>query len=134
MKSIIKNVAFYSLSLFVLTVILPGVKVTGGLTSYILSGAILSLMFAVLKPILSVIAFPLNMITLGLFSFLINAVILYLLTLFVSSISITSFQSNGFSFAGFIVPALSVNKFFAFVVASLILSSVVSFLTWLTKR
>lgn len=113
---------------------LEGVKVDGGLISYIVGGIALSVLFVLVKPILSIITLPLNIITLGLFSFLINAIILYLLTIFVSSISITAFIFQGFSFLGFVVPQFSVNTFFAFIIASILLSFIVGFLKWLIKK
>lgn len=91
-------------------------------------------MFIIIKPILSIITLPLNVITLGTFSFLINAVILYLLTVLVSGISIRAFVFKGFSFAGFVVPNVTLNTFFAFIIASLFLSIFVGFLTWLIKK
>lgn len=48
-----------------------------------------------LKPLLNILALPINLITLGLFSFIINALLFWLLATFVA----------GFSVAGF-VPAL----------------------------
>jgi putative membrane protein len=117
-----------------LTLVLPGVKITGGIPTYILGGVALSLMFLIIKPILSIITLPLNFITLGSFSFFINVIILYLLTVFVSSISINSFAFNGLKFAGFVIPKLYVNTFFSFVLASLLLSLIFAFLTWLIKK
>ena len=117
-----------------LTVVLPGVKITGGIPTFIIGGVVLSLMFLIIKPILNIITLPLNFITLGSFSFFINVIILYLLTVFVPSISISSFAFSGIKFAGFIVPKIFVNTFFAFILASLVLSGVFTFLTWLIKK
>ena len=95
---------------------------------------VLSILFVIVRPILSIVTLPLNIITLGLFSFLINAIILYLLTIIVPGISIAAFEFNGFSFLGFIVPQLPINGFFAFIVASILLSLIIGFLKWLTKK
>ena len=91
-------------------------------------------MFVIIKPILSIITLPLNIVTLGTFSFLINAIILYLLTILVSGISIRAFVFKGFSFAGFVIPNVTLNTLFAFIVSSLFLSIIVGFLTWLIKK
>jgi putative membrane protein len=114
--------------------VLEGVRVNGGLIEYIFGGIVLSILFLLVKPILSIVTLPLNIITLGLFSFLINAIILYLLTIFVPNVSVTAFRFNGFSFWGFVVPQLSINIFFAFIIASILLSIIVGFLKWLTKK
>ncbi|MEK7534323.1 MAG: phage holin family protein [Patescibacteria group bacterium] len=134
MKTIVRNIGIYSFSLFILTQVLSGIKVSGGVTTYIIAGVVLSIMFLIIKPILSIITLPLNIITLGLFSFLINAIILYLLTVLVKGISVSHFVFKGFSFAGFVVPSVTLNTFFAFIIASLFLSIFVGFLTWLIKK
>lgn len=134
MKSILRRIIIYSVALFLVAQILDGVRIEGNLTVYIIGGIILSILFTIVKPILSIIMLPLNIITLGLFSFLINAIILYFLTILVPNISVTSFTLNGFSYLGFVVPELEVNTFFAFLVASALLSVIVGFLKWLIKK
>lgn len=134
MKSIFRNVLFYSFSLFVLTQFLTGVNISGGLPTYIFGGIVLSIMFLIVKPILNIIALPLNIITLGTFSFFINVIILYLLTMFVPNIKIVPFIFQGYSFAGFIIPKVSLNQFFAVFVVGIFLSIIVTFLSWLIEK
>jgi len=134
MKSIVRNIAFYAFALFALTQFLDGVRISGGFATYVLGGIILSLIFLIIKPILNLIALPLNIITLGLFSFFSNVIILYILTVFVPDIKINAFQFNGYSLSGFIIPKVYLNSLFAFVVSAFSLSIIVSFLTWLIKK
>lgn len=134
MKSIVRNITFYSFALFVVSQVLTGVRVSGGFWTYILGGVTLSLLFLILKPIISIITLPLNIITLGTFSFLINVIIFYLLTIFITNISVNAFTFNGFTFAGFVIPKLYLNNFFAFIVASIILSVIIGGLKWMTER
>jgi putative membrane protein len=132
MKSILRNLIFYSVALFLTAQILEGVKVSGGLIIYIIGGIALSLLFLLVKPILNIVTLPLNIITLGLFSFVANAIILYLLTVFVPNISISAFTFKGASLLGFIIPKIAINTFFAFIFASIFISLIVGFLKWLT--
>ena len=134
MKSILRRIVFYSVALFITAQVLQGARVSGGLQTYIMGGIILSVLFMIVKPVLSIVTLPLNIITLGLFSFVVNAIILYLLTVLITSISISAFVFKGFSFAGFVVPSFPINNFFAFIVASILLSFIVGFLRWLTKK
>ena len=113
---------------------MAGVRVSGGLLTYFIGGIVLSILFLILKPILSIVTLPLNIITLGLFSFVINAIILYFLTIIVPNISIAAFRFSGFSFFGFVVPQFHGNTFFAFIMASIIVSFIIGFLRWLTKK
>jgi len=134
MKSLLRNTLINSLSLFILAQIVPGLTVEGGFLTYVAGGLALSLLFLIVKPVLNLISLPLNLVTLGLFSFLINAIIFYLLTVFVTGITITSFSFPGFSFSGFIAPEIFFNTFFAFIIVALLQSLIVNFLSWLIKK
>jgi putative membrane protein len=112
---------------------ISGVKVNGGLITLLLAGIALTLLLKILKPVLSILMLPLNIVTLGIFSFLINVIIFYVLTILVVGISITSFTFQGISFAGFIIPHIYFNTFFAFVLVSLLQSAIVSLLNWIIK-
>ena len=134
MRSLIKNSAINGFSLFLLTLILPGVSVSGGYMTFIIGGIFLAVFFKILKPMLNLISLPLNLITLGTFSFLINVFIFYLVTVFVPDISINAFTFEGASFGGFVIPRVSLNIFFAYIAASFLHVSIVSILHWLIKR
>jgi len=134
MKSIIKNTAINSLSLYVLPLLISGVKIQDGISTLIIGGFILSIMFKVLKPLFNLISLPLNLVTLGLFSFFSNAIILYLLTVLIPQISITAFKFPGYSKFGFVVPEVYFNTLFAYVVSAGVLFLTVSFIHWIIKK
>ncbi len=134
MKSLLRNTLINSLSLFILAQIVPGLTIHGGFLTFVAGGLALSLLFLIVKPILNLVSLPFNLVTLGLFSFLINAIIFYLLTVFVTSITITSFTFPGFSFSGFMAPKIFFNTFFAFIIVALLQSLIVNFLSWLIKK
>jgi putative membrane protein len=134
MKSLLRNTVLNSISLFFVSQALVGVKIAGGFPTYVFGGLALALLFYIVKPILGILSAPLNLLTLGFFSIFTNIIIFYLLTVFVSDISIAAFTSQGFSFAGFIVPKIHFNTFFAFWATSLLQSVFVSFVLWLFKH
>ena len=134
MKAFLRNILFNSFSIFVISQVLSGVHVSGGFPTYIFGGIALTLLLTILKPVLNVIAIPLNLITLGMFSFLVNVIIFYLLTVFVMDITISAFTFQGASYAGFIIPKLHFNILFAFVLTSFLQSVIVSFLAWLIEK
>lgn len=131
MKTIVRRVALYSFILFLLPQIVPGVHITGGFLTLIIGGIGLALMFMILKPILNIISFPINLATLGLFSMFTNALILYLLTIFITGVSLSPFSYDPINYLGFTTPQISFNLFFAYVYAALIVSLIESFLSWL---
>jgi putative membrane protein len=131
MKTIIRNIVIYTFALYLLPSVIPGVQIDGGLLTLFIGGVALALMFLILKPILNIISFPVNMMTLGLFSMFTNALILYLLTIFVTNISILPFAYHKTTIAGFGIPTIYFNTFFAYVYTAFVLSLIDSFITWL---
>ena len=99
-------------------------------TQTILTGAIvLSLVNIILKPILKIITFPINAVTLGFFGIIINAVLLYVTAYFVSGIQITGglFSINAL---GITIPEIYLSW-----VPNLILSSfVISVVNWILRK
>lgn len=134
LKGILRRFLFYTSSLFITTIILSGVRVAGGVGAYVIAGVALTIMMFVLKPILTILSFPFNAITFGLFSLVVNALILFLLTIFVPQITVMPFVLPKITFLGFVIPAIALNKWFAFVVASVTISGVYSLLTWITSE
>lgn len=133
MKTILRNIAIYGFTLFLLPQIIPGFYVNGAFWTFLTGGIVLSMLFLILKPILSIISFPVNMISLGIFNVFINALLLYLLTVFVTEISVTAFTLTKVNFLGFIISEVSFNTFFAYVYSAFILTIIVGGIKWLMK-
>ncbi|MFH1947364.1 MAG: phage holin family protein [Candidatus Magasanikbacteria bacterium] len=80
-------------TLLLLAYYLPGMEVSGWYAALI-TALVLGLVNAVLKPILVILTLPVNILTLGLFTFVINALLFWFVASFI----------KGFDVAGF-VPA-----------------------------
>jgi len=132
-KSLLRNIFIYVVSLIILPRVVFGVSILGGFQTITIGAIALTLMFTLLKPILNVLTFPFNLMTMGLFSVITNTVILYLLTVFVPNITIHSFGFPGMSVLGFSVSPLTFNTFFAFIAASVVLSITSGLIRWLIK-
>jgi len=102
--------------------------------AYLLAGFCLTLLFLVLKPVLNIISIPLNALTLGFFSVVTNGILFYLLTVFIPNVTIKAFTFYGVSFAGFIIPKVSINIFFAFIIIALLQSLIFAFIKWVVKK
>lgn len=81
-----------SLTVFALPYLLPGIHVST-FTAAIIAAAVIGIINACLKPILLVLTLPVRILTLGIFTLILNAALLYLVPVFVSGFSITSFWS-----------------------------------------
>lgn len=63
----------------------PGVEFTGPIKELLLAGAVLGLINFFIKPILRAITLPLRIITLGLFSLIINMFLIWIVDIFFGS-------------------------------------------------
>jgi putative membrane protein len=70
--------------------LIPGIRVDSLSTAFIAAGA-LGLINVFIKPVLIILTLPLNIITLGLFSFIINAFLLKIVSYFVSGFYVGGF-------------------------------------------
>ena len=134
MKTFLRISAVNGFSLFILDQSISGVIISGGLRVFILGGVFLTILGVTLKPVFNLISIPLNMVTLGLFSFLSNALLLYILTILVTEIKIEAFNFEGFSWAGFVIPEFQLNTFLAYIVCATLLSVVQAIINWLIDR
>lgn len=133
MKTVLRNIFIYSFTLYLLPYFISGFSINGEIWTIITGGFILSMLFLVLKPILNILSLPVNVISLGLFNLFINALLLYLLTVFVTEISVTAFTLTRSTVIGFTTPQIEFNTFFAYVYSALILSIISGILKWLMK-
>lgn len=132
MKTLLRNTLFYSFALSLLPTIIPGVGLEEGLVPLLVLGFTLMLLYSFLRPVLNIISLPINIVTIGFFSVLINTFLLYLLTVLVPSITIAQFDFEGWSYAGFVIPETHIGTFFAYVLSAITISAIISFLNWLT--
>jgi putative membrane protein len=66
-----------AIALFVVANVVPGIHVSG-LTGALIAALILGIVNAVLRPILVIVSLPLEVLTLGLFTLVINALLFWL--------------------------------------------------------
>lgn len=131
MKTLLRTVSINALTLFGLSQLPTGVTIVGGFTTYIFAGLVFGIISFIVKPILKILTLPLNIATFGMFSFVINAAILYLLTVIVPQISVNAYIFPGFTLAGFVIPKFDVNTFFAYIIAASIISGISWFIKWI---
>lgn len=90
-RILISAVAVYVASLFI-----PGIRVSGGPTTYLIVAVVLGFLNAFIKPILTVLTIPITIVTLGLFLLVLNVLMVYL----------TDYLVDGFAVSGFIAALL----------------------------
>lgn len=90
--------------------VVPGISVSGGWVTILILAVVWSVIVAVIRPVLRVLTLPVTIITLGLFSFVLNALLFWAMTL--------------------LVPGFVISGFFAALLGALVLSV----LTWLIEQ
>ena len=93
MYLLLKWIAFTFIVMFTAWIV-PGIKLDGFLTAFV-AAAVIAIVNVSLKPMLNLITLPINVLSLGLFTLVINAVLL----MFVAYL-VTGFEIDGF------IPAL----------------------------
>lgn len=101
------HVLINTLAVVVAAYVLPGIIIDGYMTALVVA-VVLGVVNAVLKPVLVVLTFPVTVLTLGLFLFVLNALMVMLVAK--------------------IVPGFAVRGFWSALLFSLVVSVVVSFL------
>ncbi|MEI6330449.1 MAG: phage holin family protein [Pseudanabaena sp. ELA645] len=96
-----------ALGLLIVDMIVPGVDIAN-FPSALLAAIVIGFVNAFISPVLRVLSLPLTFITLGLFSFILNGILLWL--------------------ASIIVPGFTMNGFLAFILAPIVLSFCSTFL------
>jgi putative membrane protein len=76
--------------IFVLANILPGITVASFVTAFVVA-VVLGLVNAVIRPIILLLTLPINILTLGLFTFVINALMVLLVAAIVPGFGVASF-------------------------------------------
>jgi putative membrane protein len=105
------NLIVSTLAVLISAYIIPGVKVDGFLTAVVVA-IVLGAVNMFIKPILVLLTLPLTILSLGLFTFVINA----LLVLLVSSL-VPGFQVSGFFTALLFSLVLSITSSFLYTIA-----------------
>ncbi|MDI6799861.1 MAG: phage holin family protein [Actinomycetota bacterium] len=87
-----------ALAILAVSYFLPGIKIEGGMTVdgfllALLVALVLAVVNAVIRPILAFFAFPVTIITFGLFNFVINAFMLILVSRVIQGFAIDNFIS-----------------------------------------
>jgi len=134
MKKHLRLFLFNATALWLVTYFLKGVTYSGGWLTIAWASLALTFVNLVIKPLIKLLLLPINLLTLGAFRWLINVAILYLVTILIPQFKIQAFLFSGLNYQGFIIPSCHLAKFSVYVVASLLISLITTFLLWLARK
>lgn len=133
MKTILRAIFLNLITLYIVTLFFPGLTITNNLIIFLYAAIVWTLLNKVVKPIIKLLLLPINLITLGLFSWVVNVITLFLLKYFIKGVAISAFTFSGFTYQGFVVPQMHFSLLFAYIITSIILALVHSALIWLLR-
>lgn len=119
-------------ALWVADYFLTGFDLGGNLNVFLIAALVLILVNFVVKPILGVISFPINLITLGFFTWVINIVLMYVVVLLVDGIKLTPgvLLLDRLGVIALTLPNIQLSELLTLVVATFMISLV----NWLLRK
>ncbi len=85
--------AVLAFSMWIATLVVPGIAVDGGITTYLWVALLFGLINSVFGSIIKVLTFPVSIVTFGLFLFVVNAAMLSLTARWSEKLEVTGFWS-----------------------------------------
>jgi putative membrane protein len=131
LKSLIRSLVITAIGIYLVTLLIPGIRVSGGWQSYAWAAAALTIFNATVKPIANLLLLPINLLTLGMFRWVVNVFILWLVPAFVKEVTILPFAFPGYNAAGFAAPAMNLSVFWTAAAGAFILSIVTGVMEWI---
>jgi putative membrane protein len=101
---ILLSIVFNAVALYTTAIVVPGITFTGNVWTLLVAGAIFGLFNLIVRPLAMILSIPLMIVTLGLFYFVLNGILLW----------VASFFLPGYQVAG-IVPGILGSLVFAIV-------------------
>lgn len=93
MSKLVIRLVINAAALWIAAYLVPGIQVTDNIIGLAIVALVFGVVNALIKPIVSLLTCPLNVLTLGLFTLVINALMLMLTAAVVSGISVDGFIS-----------------------------------------
>ena len=101
---ILLSIVFNAIALYASAMVVPGISFHGSIVSLLVAGAIFGLFNLIVRPLALLLSLPLLIVTLGLFYFVLNGILLW----------VASFFLPGYNVAG-VIPGIVGSLVFAIV-------------------
>lgn len=133
MKSLFRQLLVNMAALWTTAQVLPGLSLNGGIKALVIGGAVFMMINIVIVPLLKVMFLPLNLLTFGFFTWVINVLALYFLTNIVSEIKLIPYMFPGINLGLVVIPVVDLNTLQVAIVASFLIGLISNVVKWLLK-
>lgn len=131
MRKVIVKILATAASFYLAQYFLSGVHIEQTWSAYLIASLVFVIFNFLLSPIIKLLLLPINLLTLGLFRWLTNVLVLYLFDLVYDGIQIVSFTYPGLHSSLLSFPSTHLALFWVLVLASLIMSLTYSLISTL---
>ena len=132
-KTALRNYLINLVVLWGTTEIFPGLTYDGGFQSLLIGALGITGMNIIIIPLLKVVFLPLNILTLGVFTWVINVIALYLLVTILPQFQLVPYDYPGGTLLGISVPPQNLTVLWVAIIASFMIGFASHFLHWLTS-
>lgn len=124
----VRSLLFHIVALWFTTQLLPTLVIIGNWQTLVGAGVVLTILTMFVQPLLKIIFLPINFLTLGLASWLINVIILWILTIIVPQVQVKTWDFPGFSGGGLSLSATHISYFWSLIITTFTLMLITSVL------
>lgn len=132
-QKLLKSLSVTAVAIYLTSLAVPGFVIQPGLNHLLTATLTLVVLNIFVKPLIKLLLLPVNLLTLGAFRWLINIMLIYLLSLLLPSVTLRSFSLSQLPGLGSILPDILVGQFFVTILVSLVFSLCHHLLFWLIK-
>lgn len=122
MRSLIAKIVSTMVSFYIASSLISGFKIEPTWQSYLIASLIFLLFNLLVTPLIKLLLLPINLLTLGLFRWITQVLVIYLFDILYTGITISSYYFAGFTSSIVALPAGNLSSFWVYCLSALIMS------------
>lgn len=122
MRSLIAKIVSTMVSFYITSSLISGFKIETTWQSYLIASLIFLLFNLLVTPLIKLLLLPINLLTLGLFRWITQVLVIYLFDILYTGITISSYYFAGFTSSILALPAGNLSSFWVYCLSALIMS------------
>jgi len=128
MKHLLKSIIITSAAFYIAYTLIPSIKIGPDPKNILLVIGGLFVIFQAINPIFSLVLLPINFLTFGLLTLILNVAFVFALVKFIPEFTIVAYNFPGSYLQGFIIPAAHFNQITTTILIALVITVVQRFL------
>ena len=133
MRGILRSISLNIATLFIVSHFYQGLTIKSDLKTFLSAAIVWWLLNKIIRPVIRLLLLPINLITLGLFSWAVNAITIFLLQIAIKDITIHAYTFPGIFYQGFTIPSISFNLLISYIITSFVLYITHAIIVWVMK-